>query len=209
MAETTVRNNRKIREGLVVSNKMNKTVVIAIVERVRHPKYDKFITRTKKLYAHDEANDAKTGDKVRVVETPDEQDQALARGRSCGACKVIQQESRLKVADNSGAREVLVIKVLGGTRRRYASIGDVFIGTVKDAIPGAGVKQGEVVRCVVVRVAKEKRRPDGSYIRFDENAAVLIKEDLTPRGTRIFGPVGRELRDKKFMRIVSLAPEVL
>jgi len=122
---------------------------------------------------------------------------------------VIQQESRLRVADNSGAREVLVIKVLGGTRRRYASIGDVFIGTVKDAIPGAGVKKGEVVRCVVVRVKKEKRRPDGSYIRFDENAAVLIKEDLTPRGTRIFGPVGRELRDKKFMRIMSLAPEGL
>ena len=122
---------------------------------------------------------------------------------------MIQQETRLPVADNSGAKEVLCIKVLGGTRRRYASIGDVFIGTVKDAIPGAGVKKGEVVRCVVVRVKKEKRRPDGSYIRFDENAAVLIKEDLTPRGTRIFGPVGRELRDKKFMRIISLAPEVL
>ena len=122
---------------------------------------------------------------------------------------MIQQESRLRVADNSGAKEVLVIKVLGGTRRRYASIGDVFIGTVKDAIPGAGVKKGEVVRCVVVRVKKEKRRADGTYIRFDENAAVLINEDLTPRGTRIFGPVGRELRDKKFMRIVSLAPEVL
>ncbi|CAB4530194.1 unannotated protein [freshwater metagenome] len=122
---------------------------------------------------------------------------------------MIQQETRLRVADNSGAREVLVIKVLGGTRRRYASIGDVFIGTVKDAIPGAAVKKGEVVRCVVVRVAKEKRRPDGSYIKFDENAAVLIKDDLTPRGTRIFGPVGRELRDKKFMRIISLAPEVL
>jgi large subunit ribosomal protein L14 len=122
---------------------------------------------------------------------------------------VIQQETRLRVADNSGAKEVLCIKVLGGTRRRYASIGDVFIGTVKDAIPGAGVKKGEVVRWVVVRVKKEKRRPDGSYIRFDENAAVLIKEDLTPRGTRIFGPVGRELRDKKFMRIISLAPEVL
>ena len=122
---------------------------------------------------------------------------------------MIQQETRLRVADNSGAKEVLCIKVLGGTRRRYASIGDVFIGTVKDAIPGAGGKKGEVVRCVVVRVKKEKRRPDGSYIRFDENAAVLIKEDLTPRGTRIFGPVGRELRDKKFMRIISLAPEVL
>jgi len=122
---------------------------------------------------------------------------------------MIQQESRLRVADNSGAKEVLCIKVLGGTRRRYASIGDIFVATVKDAIPGAGVKKGDVVKCVVVRVKKEKRRPDGSYIRFDENAAVLIKDDNTPRGTRIFGPVGRELRDRKFMRIVSLAPEVI
>jgi len=122
---------------------------------------------------------------------------------------MIQQESRLKVADNSGAKEVLCIRVLGGSRRRYASIGDVFIATVKEAIPGAAVKKGDVVRCVVVRTAKEKRRPDGSYIRFDENAAVLINDQLQPRGTRIFGPVGRELRDKKFMRIISLAPEVL
>ena len=122
---------------------------------------------------------------------------------------MIQQESRLRVADNSGAKEVLCIKVLGGTRRRYASIGDIFVATVKDAIPGAGVKKGDVVKCVVVRVQKEKRRPDGSYIKFDENAAVLITDNLLPRGTRIFGPVGRELRDKKFMRIVSLAPEVL
>jgi large subunit ribosomal protein L14 len=122
---------------------------------------------------------------------------------------MVQQESRLRVADNSGAKEVLCIKVLGGTRRRYASIGDIFVATVKDAIPGAGVKKGDVVKCVVVRVKKEKRRPDGSYIKFDENAAVLINDNLLPRGTRIFGPVGRELRDKKFMRIVSLAPEVL
>ena len=122
---------------------------------------------------------------------------------------MIQQESRLKVADNSGAKEVLCIRVLGGSRRRYASIGDVFIATVKDAIPGAAVKKGDVVRCVVVRTAKEKRRPDGSYIKFDENAAVLIKDGGDPRGTRIFGPVGRELREKKFMRIISLAPEVL
>jgi len=122
---------------------------------------------------------------------------------------VIQQESRLKVADNSGAREVLCIKVLGGSKRRYASIGDVFVATVKDANPGAAVKKGEVVKCVVVRAKKEKRRPDGSYIRFDENAAVLINPNNEPRGTRIFGPVGRELRDKRFMRIVSLAPEVL
>ena len=122
---------------------------------------------------------------------------------------MIQQETRLRVADNSGAREVLVIKVLGGSRRRYASIGDVVVATVKDAIPGGGVKKGEVVRCVVVRTRKERRRPDGSYIRFDENAAVLINDQRQPRGTRIFGPVGRELRDKKFMKIISLAPEVL
>ena len=122
---------------------------------------------------------------------------------------MIQQESRLRVADNSGAKEVLCIRVLGGTKRRYASIGDVFVATVKDAIPGAGVKRGDVVKCVVVRTRKERRRPDGSYIRFDENAAVLLKDDMTPRGTRIFGPVGRELRVKRFMRIVSLAAEVI
>ncbi len=122
---------------------------------------------------------------------------------------MIQQESRLRVADNSGAKEVLCIKVLGGSKRRYASIGDVFVATVKDAIPGAAVKKGDVVKCVVVRTKKEKRRPDGSYIRFDENAAVILKGDGEPRGTRIFGPVGRELRDKKFMKIISLAPEVL
>ena len=122
---------------------------------------------------------------------------------------MIQQESRLKVADNSGAKEILVIKVLGGSKRRYASIGDVIVATVKDALPGAAVKKGEVVKCVVVRVKKEKRRPDGSYIRFVENAAVLINDQKQPRGTRIFGPVGRELREKRFMRIVSLAPEVI
>jgi large subunit ribosomal protein L14 len=122
---------------------------------------------------------------------------------------MIQQETRLRVADNSGAREVLCIKVLGGSRIRYAGIGDIFVATVKDAIPGAAVKKGDVVKCVVVRTAKERRRPDGSYIRFDENAAVLINDNREPRGTRIFGPVGRELRDKRFMRIVSLAPEVL
>ena len=122
---------------------------------------------------------------------------------------MIQQETRLRVADNSGAREILCIKVLGGSRRRYASIGDVITATVKDANPGAPVKKGEVVRCVIVRTAKERRRADGSYIRFDENAAVLVDDQNQPRGTRIFGPVGRELREKRFMRIVSLAPEVL
>ncbi|HJG42582.1 50S ribosomal protein L14 [Corynebacterium phoceense] len=122
---------------------------------------------------------------------------------------MIQQESRLRVADNSGAREILVIRVLGGSVRRFAGIGDVVVATVKDAAPGGNVKEGEVVKAVIVRAKKETRRPDGSYIRFDENAAVLLKNDSEPRGTRIFGPVARELRDKKFMKIVSLAPEVI
>ena len=120
-----------------------------------------------------------------------------------------QQESRLKVADNTGAKELLTIRVLGGSGRRYAGLGDVIVATVKDAIPGGNVKKGDVVRAVIVRTKKETRRPDGSYIKFDENAAVILKADGDPRGTRIFGPVGRELRDKKFMKIISLAPEVL
>lgn len=122
---------------------------------------------------------------------------------------MIQQESRLRVADNTGARELLVIRVLGGSGRRYAGIGDVVVASVKEAIPGGTVKKKDVVRAVIVRTAKGRRRTDGSYIRFDENAAVIIKEGGDPRGTRIFGPVGRELREKRFMRIVSLAPEVI
>ena len=122
---------------------------------------------------------------------------------------MIQQESRLKVADNSGAREVLCIRVLGGSTRRYAGIGDVIVSAVKDAIPNGTVKKGEVVKAVVVRTRKAARRVDGTYIRFDDNACVIIDANRQPRGTRIFGPVARELRDKRFMRIVSLAPEVL
>jgi ribosomal protein L14 len=122
---------------------------------------------------------------------------------------MIQQETRLSVADNTGAKEILCIRVLGGSGRRYAGIGDTIVATVKDAIPGGNVRKGDVVKAVVVRARKETRRVDGSYIRFDENAAVLLKNDGDPRGTRIFGPVGRELREKKFMRIVSLAPEVI
>lgn len=122
---------------------------------------------------------------------------------------MIQQESRLKVADNSGAKEVLCIRVLGGSGRRYARVGDLIVVTVKSAIPSGNIKKGEVSRAVVVRTRKEYRRVDGSYIRFDDNAAVLLNEQGEPRGTRIFGPVARELREKQFMRIVSLAPEVL
>ncbi len=122
---------------------------------------------------------------------------------------MIQTESRLKVADNTGAKELLTIRVLGGSNRRYAGLGDIIVATVKDAIPGGNVKKGDVVKAVVVRTVKQTRRQDGSYIKFDENAAVILKNDGEPRGTRIFGPVGRELRDKKFMKIVSLAPEVI
>jgi large subunit ribosomal protein L14 len=122
---------------------------------------------------------------------------------------VIQQETRLKVADNSGAREILCIRVLGGSSRKYGSVGDVIIAAVKQAQPNAGVKKGDVVRAVIVRTAQEYGRPDGSHIKFDDNAAVLINLQGNPRGTRIFGPVGRELRERQFMRIVSLAPEVL
>lgn len=122
---------------------------------------------------------------------------------------MIQQESIVRIADNSGARRALVIRVLGGSRRRYASVGDVVIVTIKDALPTGQVKKGDVAKAVVVRTAKEMRRRDGSYIRFDENAAVLINDAGEPRATRIFGPVGRELRDKRFMKIVSLAPEVI
>jgi len=122
---------------------------------------------------------------------------------------MIQQETRLKIADNSGAREILTIKVLGGTSRKYASIGDIIVATVKSATPGGMVKKGDVVKAVIVRTKKEIVRADGSYIKFDDNAAVIIKDDKSPRGTRIFGPVARELRDADFTKIVSLAPEVL
>jgi len=122
---------------------------------------------------------------------------------------MIQVESRLNVADNSGAKRILCIKVYGGSRRRYARIGDIIQGVVKDATPNGTVKKGEVIKAVIVRTAKEKKRRDGSTIKFDDNAAVIIKDDLEPRGTRIFGPVARELREKKFLKIISLAPEVL
>lgn len=122
---------------------------------------------------------------------------------------MIQVQSRMKVADNTGAKELMCIKVLGGSWRKYANIGDIVVASVKNATPGGVVKKGEVVKCVIVRSKRGVRRADGSYIKFDENAAVIIKDDKTPRGTRIFGPVARELRDKDFMKIVSLAPEVL
>ena len=183
------RNMRKTLIGRVKSDKMDKTIVVAIEDSVKHKLYNKVIKRTYTLKAHDEKNEAGIGDRVKVME--------------------IQQQTYLKVADNTGAKELMCIRVLGGTRRRYANIGDVIVASVKKAAPGGVVKKGDVVRAVVVRSAKGVRREDGTYIRFDENAAVIIKEDKNPRGTRIFGPVARELRDKDYMKILSLAPEVL
>ncbi len=122
---------------------------------------------------------------------------------------MVQQQTKLKVADNTGAREIMCIRCLGGSHRKFAGIGDIIIASVKDAIPGGVVKKGDVVKAVIVRTKKGARRPDGSYVKFDENAAVIIRDDGTPRGTRIFGPVARELRDKDYMKILSLAPEVL
>ena len=210
------RGSRKVRTGGVVSDKMDKTVVVEVEDIRQHRLYQKTIRRTTRLQAPDDQNTAGAGDLVRLAQT-----RALSatkrwrvveiiqKAKYKEATKMIQQESRLKVADNTGAKEILCIRVLGGSGRRYASIGDIIVATVKDAIPGGAVKEGDVVKAVVVRVKKQKRRPDGSYIRFDENAAVIINEQQNPRGTRIFGPVGRELREKRFMKIISLAPEVL
>jgi large subunit ribosomal protein L14 len=209
------RTSRKTRVGQVVSDKMEKTVVVSIERRVEHPVYGKMVRRTKKLKAHDEQNEAKTGDTVRIMETrPLSKDkrwrvvEIIERARYRRR-PVIQQESVVKVADNSGAKTAIVIRVLGGTRRRYATLGDVVIVAVKNALPNGTVKKSDVARAVVVRTAKETRRKDGSYIRFDENAVVIINDQGEPRATRIFGPVARELREKKYMKIVSLAPEVL
>ena len=192
------RNRRKVKVGTVVSDKMDKTVVVAIEDFVRHPLYGKAVKRTKKVKAHDEMNECRIGDRIRIMET-----RPISKQK--------QTESRLKVADNSGAKELLCIRILGGTSRKYANIGDIIVCAVKDATPGGVVKKSDVVKAVIVRTKTGVRRADGSYVKFDQNAAVIIKdrEDKTPVGTRIFGPVARELRDAGFMKIVSLAPEVL
>ena len=208
--------SRKTRVGKVVSDKMDKTVVVAIEDRVAHPLYKKIVGRTYKLKAHDEENACGIGDKVKVMETrPLSKDkrwrvvEIVEKAKSGGAASMIQQESYLRVADNTGAKEIKCIRVLGGSKRKYGNIGDVIVASVRKSTPGGQVKKGEVVRAVIVRSAKGVRRADGTYVRFDDNAAVLIKDDKNPRGTRIFGPVARELRDKDYMKILSLAPEVI
>jgi large subunit ribosomal protein L14 len=199
---------RKIREGKVTSNRMQKTVVVSIERTVLHSRYKKYLRRRTTVKAHDEKNECQIGDRVLIVECrPLSRDKRWRVRRILGM--MVQVSTVLDVADNSGARRVQCIRVLGGTRRRYASIGDIIVVSVKEAIPNSKVKKGTVTKAVVVRTAKEIGRPEGSYIRFDNNSAVLIDNQREPVGTRIFGPVARELRAKKFMKIISLAPEVI
>ena len=199
-----------MRQGIVVSDKADKTITVRIDTARQHRRYHKIVRSSTTLHAHDESNDAHAGDTVVVRECAAAvAPQALAPGRGRGARPMIQNETRLKVADNTGAREILCIRVRGGSRRRYAGVGDVIVATVKQASPQGSVKKGEVVTAVVVRTKKSYGREDGTYIGFDENAAVIIDAQNNPRGTRIFGPVARELRERNFMKIVSLAPEVL
>ena len=208
--------SRKVRVGKVVSDKMDKTVVVAIADRVAHPLYKKIVGRTYKLKAHDENNTCGIGDTVKVMETrPLSKDkrwrvvEIVEKAKEGGTGTMLQQERFLKVADNTGAKEIKCIRVLGGSGRKYGNIGDIIVASVRKAAPGGQVKKGEVVKAVIVRSAKGVRREDGTYVRFDENAAVLIKDDKNPSGTRIFGPVARELREKDFLKILSLAPEVV
>ncbi len=197
-------------QGTVVSAAMDKTIVVKVDTIKAHRRYQKVVRRSSKFHAHDEQNQAKPGDVVRIVETrPLSKTKNWRLGRDRRGGKVIQQESRLRVADNTGARELLCIRVMGGSRRRYARVGDIIVGTVKSATPQGAVKKGEVVRAVVVRTKKPYGRNDGTQIAFDENAAVIIDAARNPRGTRIFGPVARELREKNFMKIVSWLREVL
>ena len=201
---------RQERRGVVVSDKGDKTIIVKVDVIKSHPKYKKVVRSTVKFHAHDEANTAGVGDTVRIIETrPLSKQKRWRLAEIVEKARMIQQETRLKVADNTGARELLCIRVAGGSRRRYARVGDIITATVKAAAPQGTVKKGEVVKAVVVRTKKPFGRDDGTLIAFDENAAVIIDAQRNPRGTRIFGPVARELREKNFMKIVSLAPEVL
>ena len=230
---------KRVLQGVVVSDKNNKTIVVEVERRYTHPLFKKTVRRTKKYHAHDENNAFKIGDRVEIVESApiskNKRWTVVTEGRLAAASggnrivsppgsmqgkrplraavgkddAMIQMETNLDVADNSGARRVQCIKVLGGSKRKYATVGDTIVVSVKEAIPKGRVKKGQVMKAVVVRTAKGVRRPDGSLIRFDRNAAVLINPQGEPVGTRIFGPVTRELRAKNHMKIVSLAPEVL
>lgn len=212
--ETTTRGRRVELQGEVVANKMQKTISVLVYRTVKHDKYGKYVKKSTVIKAHDEKQLAKVGDTVTIFETrPLSKTKRWALANVVNTKKqdayMIQMQSRLNVADNSGAKEVMCVKVLGGSKRRFAHIGDVIVVSIKDAMPNAKVKKGDVAKAVIVRTKHKLRRPDGSYIRFDDNSAVLINAAKEPVGTRIFGPVARELRAKQFVKIVSLAPEVL
>ncbi len=199
---------KKILSGVVISDKPNKTVTVMVERKYSHPVLKKVIKVRKNYNAHDENNKFKTGDKVSIIESkPFSKKQKIS---SYGEYKVmIGVQTELQVADNTGAKRIECIKVLGGSKRRYASIGDTIVIAVKEAIPKGKVKKGSVHKAVVVRVKKGIHRNDGSKVRFDNNAAVLVDDKGEPVGTRIFGPVTRELRSRGQMKIISLAPEVL
>ena len=232
--QANTRKNEKV--GEVVSTKMAKTIAVQVTRKVPHPLYKRVVTRRKKFYAHDEEGTARLGDTVRIVESrplsklkrwrlaevmrraaqvsavPENFDIAGWKdGQGLGQQEnaMIGMRTILQVADNSGARRLACILPRGGDLGLRAGLGDVVTASVKEAAPDSAIKKGSVVRCVIVRMRKETRRKDGTYIRFDSNAAVLINEVGEPVGTRVFGPVARELRDKRYMKIVSLAPEVL
>ena len=208
---------RRVLTGKVVSDAADKTITVLVERRLKHPVYKKFIKRSSKFLAHDEGNAAKAGDTVSIIES-----RPISK-RKCwtlvtappparpsrGDGPMIQMQTNLEVADNSGARRVQCIKVLGGSKRKTASVGDIIVVSVKEAIPRGRVKKGDIHQAVIVRTAKQIHRNDGTSIKFDQNAAVLINKQGEPIGTRIFGPVTRELRAKRFMKIISLAPEVL
>ena len=208
---------KRVLEGVVVSDKGDKTVVVVVQRTLLHPVLKKIVRLSKKYHAHDEANALKVGDQARIIECAPKSklkrwevlSDSSASASEEGSDLMIQMQTNLEVADNSGARRVMCIKVLGGSKRRYASVGDTIVASVKEAIPRGRVKKGDVVRAIVVRTAKDIMRKDGSVIRFDKSAAVIVNKQNEPVGTRIFGPVPRELRAKNHMKIISLAPEVL
>ena len=196
---------KKILKGIVVSAKNNKTIVVEVTRKFKHPFYEKVIKRSKKYHAHDEKNKFKEGEKVSIIEC-----KPISKKKTWQVIKkMIQIQTELAVADNTGAKIVECIKVLGGSKRRYASVGDIIVISVKDAIPKGKVKKGAVHKAVVVRTRKEIYRNDGSKVQFDNNAVVLTDDKGEPIGTRIFGPVTRELRSRGHTKIISLAPEVL
>ena len=195
---------KKILKGVVTSAKSNKTIVVEVTRKFKHPFYEKVIKRTKKYHAHDEKNEFKEGQTVSIIEC-----KPISKKNLAGVKQMIQVQTELMVADNTGAKRVECIKVLGGSKRRYASVGDLIVISVKDAIPKGKVKKGAVHKAVVVRTRKEIYRDDGSKVQFDTNAVVLTDEKGEPIGTRIFGPVTRELRSRGHTKIISLAPEVL